>query len=147
MKTCETCGNDIPDSASRCPFCESQQQPVTFKTTHSPLRTLNIKEGMPLVDEALADLERDLANARLSGVRLIRLIHGYGSTGTGGKLREACRAYLARKLTARQIRRFIPGEDYSKATNAGRDLLGRFPELRNSEVSDRQNPGITFVEL
>lgn len=147
MKTCETCGNDIPDSASRCPFCESQQQPLVRKAAHHLLRTLNIKEGMPSVDEALTSLEGDLANARLSGVRVVRLIHGYGSGGTGGKLREACRAWLARKLKARQIKSFIPGEDYSKATNAGRDLLGRFPDLRAGEVSDRQNPGITLVEL
>jgi hypothetical protein len=102
---------------------------------------------MPSVEEALARLDGELLRARQSGVRVVRLIHGYGSTGTGGKLRDACRTLLSRQLGKRQIKQFIPGEDYSKAISAGRDLLGRFPELRNSEISDRQNPGITFVEL
>ena len=47
---------------------------------------------------------------------------------------------------AGKISTFLPGEDYSKATNLGRNLMSRCPDLRSSERSDSQNPGITFVE-
>jgi hypothetical protein len=102
---------------------------------------------MPSVENGLARLESDLVRAKQSGVRVVRVIHGWGSTGKGGALRDACRAFLKRKLTARQIANVIHGEDYSRTTNAGRDIMNRCPELRGSERSDSQNPGITLVEL
>jgi len=102
---------------------------------------------MPSVEEGIARLEGELMRARQSGVRVVRVIHGWGSTGTGGILREACRVFLKRKLAVRQVANIIYGEDYSKTTNAGRELMNHCPELKGCERSDSQNPGITFVEL
>jgi hypothetical protein len=111
------------------------------------LYTANVEAGMPSVDEGIKRLDGELRRAKQSGVRVVRVIHGWGSTGTGGALHDACRAFLKRKLATRQIANVIYGEDYSRTTNAGRELMDRCPELRGSERSDSQNPGITFVVL
>ena len=147
MKDCETCGNEIPDAATVCRYCNSPQSKRVTKPPRERLRTINIKDGMPLVDQGLARLESELTLAMQSRVIVVRVIHGYGSTGRGGALREACRAYLSRLMKAGQITSYLPGEEYSKSTNAGRKLLSRCPDLSSSESSDRLNPGITFVEL
>jgi len=147
MKNCATCGNEIPDPSLTCHFCGAHQRARQHAEPHERLRTVNIEAGMPSVDEGLQRLEGELARARQFGIRVVRVIHGWGSTGTGGSLRDACRASLKRKLAARQIANLVYGEDYSRTTNAGRDLMGRFSELRSSERSDNQNPGITFVEF
>ena len=47
------------------------------------MKTVNLKEGMPLVHQALTRLERELAAARARGSDFIRLIHGYGSVNLG----------------------------------------------------------------
>ncbi|MGD0621760.1 MAG: Smr/MutS family protein [Thermacetogeniaceae bacterium] len=147
MKNCDTCGNEMPEMSMSCRFCGSHQRERTRTGSRERLRTVNIEAGMPSVEDGLARLEGDLVRAKQSGVRVVRVIHGWGSTGTGGALRDACRAFLKRKLTALQIANVIHGEDYSRATSAGRDLMNRCPELRGSERSDSQNPGITFVEF
>jgi hypothetical protein len=147
MKNCDTCGNEMPEPSMVCCFCGSHQRGRTRAGSPERLRTVNIEAGMPSVENGLARLESDLVRAKQSGVRVVRVIHGWGSTGKGGALRDACRAFLKRKLTARQIANVIHGEDYSRTTNAGRDIMNRCPELRGSERSDSQNPGITLVEL
>jgi hypothetical protein len=147
MKNCDTCGNEIPDTSECCRFCGSRQGSPTNDGSRERLRTVNIEAGKPSIKEGLDRLEGELARAKRSGVRVVRVIHGWGSTGKGGVLRDACRAFLGSKLAARQIANVIYGEDYLPATSAGRDLVKRCPELRSKRRSDSQNPGITFVVL
>jgi hypothetical protein len=148
MKECDTCGNEIPDASMQCQFCGSRQTSVGRAFgPREPVRTINVEDGMPTVEQALARLERELLRARQSGARVVRVIHGWGSSGTGGRLRLACRAFLQREMAAGRIRRVVEGDDYSRAANMGRDLQRRCQDLRDSERTDRHNPGITFVEL
>ncbi len=46
-----------------------------------PIKTVNLKSDMPLVREALGRLERELGLARQNQTQLLKIIHGYGSTG------------------------------------------------------------------
>jgi Smr domain len=146
MKDCETCGNEIPDREMVCRYCNAQQPARATTGSRGRLRTIDMEADMPLVKEGLARLEKELARAMQAGVAVVRVIHGYGSTGKGGKLRDACRTYLSRMRKSGKIRAFLPGEDYSGTTNSGRNLMSRCPDLRDTERSDRKNPGITFVE-
>ncbi|MGD0153443.1 MAG: Smr/MutS family protein [Thermacetogeniaceae bacterium] len=147
MKNCVRCGNEILDIATSCHFCGARQGTGKQAGPCELVRTVNIEAGMPLVEEGLARLEGELTRARQAGVRVLRVIHGWGSTGTGGALRDACRAFLNRKLYTRQIAAIIYGDDYSPSTDAGHDLMNRCPELRSSMRSDNHNPGITFIVL
>ncbi len=147
-KLCPICGNDILEGAGRCHYCNS----ILLPGTRSPVRrnfiyTTNLEAGLPSVEEGLDRLETELLRAKHSGVHLMRVIHGWGSGGTGGKLREACRVFLRQKVAAGQIRSFLAGEDYCRGNPAGKKLIERYPKLRKSERSDRHNKGITFVEL
>ena len=48
------------------------------------MKELNLEVGMPPVDTALRWLEAELHAARKMGRPGLKLIHGYGSSGTGG---------------------------------------------------------------
>jgi DNA-nicking Smr family endonuclease len=109
--------------------------------------SINLKAGLPTVDGALRKLKRELQDAKADRRRLVRIIHGYGSTGVGGEIRVAVRKQLQGMLTSKKIQSFLPGEDYSDSTNAGEALLARHLGLRSSLRTDSRNPGITFVEL
>ena len=50
---------------------------------------------MPLVEEALGRMRIGLQEMRVSRAKAVKLIHGYGSTGRGGKIRDAVRDELA----------------------------------------------------
>ncbi len=107
----------------------------------------NLEAGLPTVVQALERLERDLREARACGAKLVRIIHGYGSSGRGGKIRDAVRRELGRKLARGEVRAVVPGENYSSNSNSGRDLLCRFKEVKTTERSDTLNPGLTIVEI
>ncbi len=149
MKTCSTCGNEIPDDEWKCRYCESYQKPggSSRRTDEEKIKTINLKKGMPFVDEALATLSLELDLARSQGVKVLRIIHGYGSSGSGGKIKQAVIQELASLSRSRRVHAYVVGDRYSENINQGRDLLRRFPGLGSTLVSDRHNPGITFVQL
>ncbi len=59
------------------------------------IKTVILKEGMPSVEQARARLNAEINAARQSGVKLLKIVHGYGSTGVGGDLRIALQSTLA----------------------------------------------------
>ena len=149
IRDCERCGNEIPAAAASCRFCGAPQQgrPGRRRGPREPVYTVNIESGLPPVEEGLERLKTGLLLARHNGAKIVRVIHGYGSGGTGGKLREACRAFLRQAKAARQIKDFVPGEEYGGSGGSGQGLIKRCAALRHSERSDCGNPGITLVEL
>lgn len=148
MKTCGTCGEEIAPGSTVCPYCETPQRPDPDDRAAGPaVRTIDVEAGLPTVAEALRRLAAQLDRARADGVGVVRVVHGWGSRqGGGGKIRPAVRQWLQSQLDARCIRAVLPGDRYAPARPDGRDFLRRHPALRDSERTDRENPGITFVE-
>jgi len=102
---------------------------------------------MPQVHEALARLDRELAAARQRGEALLKLIHGYGSTGAGGDIRIAVQKSLREMADNGQIRSCIFGESWSKSDEESWRLLQSNPALKNDPDLGRRNQGITIVIL
>jgi hypothetical protein len=146
-KDCDTCGNPIPIDAPTCRFCGHRQTGFGASARAETVRTINLESGMPTVEEAMKRMESKLSLAIAQGVRVVRFVHGYGSSGKGGKIREACRRALSAMLQRNQIKNFIRGEDYSAARLSAQEMVRRIPELKSSSRTDSDNPGITLVEL
>jgi hypothetical protein len=102
---------------------------------------------MPLVREALQRLDRELALARQDKATLLKLIHGYGSTGAGGDIRIAVQKRLQEMKQNGQIRSCIFGENWSKSDDEAWKLLQSHPELKSDSDLGRRNRGITIVLL
>jgi hypothetical protein len=102
---------------------------------------------MPLVREALQRLDRELALARQENAKLLKLVHGYGSTGAGGDIRIAVQKRLLEWLQNGQIRGCIFGENWAKSDEATWKLLQAHPALKNDSDLSRGNRGITIVLL
>ncbi|MFZ0760074.1 MAG: hypothetical protein WAM69_09010, partial [Candidatus Sulfotelmatobacter sp.] len=106
-----------------------------------------LKSGMPTVDQALQGLDRELALARQEKPTLLKLIHGYGSTGVGGDIRIAVQKRLLEMAQNGQIRGCIFGENWSRSDDASWKLLQSHPELKSDSDLGRRNRGITIVLL
>src|SRR5258708_23548380 len=102
---------------------------------------------MPLVAEALQRLETELAAAAQKKITLLKLIHGYGSTGAGGDIRIAVQKRLLEMTQNGQIRGCIFGENWSQSDDAAWKLLQLQPELKSDSHLGRRNRGITIVLL
>lgn len=146
LKYCEICGNELEADAGQCPFCGAAAE--VYLPRHGPQhRVVNLERGMPLADQALARLARELEQASSDGCRVLTLIHGYGSSGRGGIIRQDVRAQLQYLKDRGVINDLFPGEDFSSRSGSGRQLLRRFPFLRKHSDLNRANPGITLVVI
>jgi hypothetical protein len=108
---------------------------------------INLKEGMPRVQDAVASMEHALESARGHRVAIVKFVHGYGSTGVGGEIRIAVQRRLREMETAGTIRACIFGEDWSASNARTWELLKTRPELKDDAHLGRRNLGITVVVL
>jgi len=111
------------------------------------MMTINLEDGMPTVEQAQRRLTGELGRARGSGAKAVKLIHGYGSTGVGGKLRIGIRQFLGAKKRQNTIKAFVSGEEWDIFNEESRRLLEACPDLSRDRDLGRGNPGITLVLL
>ena len=102
---------------------------------------------MPQVHEALQRLTRELTLARQQKHSLLKIIHGYGSTGAGGDIRIAVQKRLHEMSKDGQIRACIFGESWSKSDDQTWKLLQAQPELKSDPDLGKRNQGVTIVLL
>ena len=111
------------------------------------IKTVNLKSDMPQVHEAMQRLERELAVARQENAKLLKLVHGYGSTGAGGDIRIAVQRRLLEMVQSGHIRACIFGESWSKSDEVSWKLLQSHPALKSDSDLGRHNQGVTIVLL
>jgi hypothetical protein len=109
------------------------------------VKEVNIKSDMPTADDAIRRITYHLRTSKTLGIKAIKIIHGYGSSGTGGKIRVEARRYLGEQKRKGFIRDFIPGEDFSIFDPATRAAFQVCDDLRRDPDLDRHNNGITIV--
>ena len=102
---------------------------------------------MPQVHQALQQLDRELKLARQEKCALLKLVHGYGSSGMGGEIRIAVQKRLVELAGQGEIRSCIFGEDWSKSNEQTWKLLQERQELKQEPDLGRKNLGITIVIL
>lgn len=109
----------------------------------SPLHTIDVAHPPLHPDAVEHDILDALAHVRRSGsLRVLKIIHGYGSSGKGGSTREIVRNALFCERS--RCLAVIEGERYGlldAQTGALRAEVGRFPD----QDLDAANPGITVV--
>ncbi len=113
----------------------------------SAIKTINLKSDMPSVNEAVQRLEREIVLARREKILLLKLVHGYGSSGVGGDIRIAVQKRLCELLQDGQIRGCIFGENWASGDEMTWKLLREHPELKKDVDLGRRNLGITIVIL
>lgn len=147
MILCEICGNTLPAVDIICPYCGTSSTSPIIKEGRPFHRIVNLEKGFPSVDQALHRLDMELETAARQKVRVLTLIHGYGSSGKGGAIRASIRRQLEYYRHERKINDLLIGEQFSRRSGAGRQLLRRFPSLSTHKDLNKGNPGITLVVL
>ena len=111
------------------------------------MRVVNLKEGMPLVREAMLRMQGELRRAEVEGVKVVKFVHGYGSTGAGGEIRIAVQNGLLRRQSQGELTSVIFGENWRISDEVTWELLKKMPELKSDSDLGRENKGITVVVL
>ncbi len=111
------------------------------------LWTINIEAGLPTLDEARKQVLAAIRQHKREGVRVLKVIHGYGSSGKGGKLCIGLRKSFALRKKEAMIKDFVAGEDFSIFEEATLALLEAVPELRGDPDLNSTNQGVTLLWL
>lgn len=108
-------------------------------------KEINIKEGMPLVEEAMQNLRTSIAELKREKYGCVLVIHGYGSTGKGGAICVKAREWLMAQERKGAVKSVIRGEDFDIFNFKALELKKRYRELET--LIGGQNHGVTVVEL
>ncbi len=108
-------------------------------------KVINIEAGLPTVETGQKKLYLEIVTAKRQGVKVLKVIHGYGSTGVGGSLKKGIMQYLTAKKKERFIKEFVPGENWDIFNAEARSILEQYADLRKDIDLGRGNPGITIV--
>ena len=144
---CAVCGNEIDPGVGQCPFCGAERAATAVSDGGPSHREVNLERGLPPVAQALDRLDKEIALAALLGIRVLTLIHGYGSSGEGGAIKAAVLRRLEFLRHTGRVREVVPGEGFENRSGRGRQLLRRFPFLSAHRDLNRANPGITLIVL
>ncbi len=109
------------------------------------MEVANIEKFMPTVYQAEILVKNNIETYRKKGIKVFKIIHGYGSTGKGGGLRTGIRAYLSQLKKANIIADFIAGEDWSVFNETTRKVLDLDNSFRKDSDLDNMNSGVTII--
>ena len=109
------------------------------------MKQIDLEEGRPDVASAMVRLNNRIYQARATGDRACKIIHGYGSSGKGGSIKSAClmelRGYKRRGI----IKEFCPGDKFGPFSEEGRKMTALMPSLNRDRDWGRSNDGITVI--
>ncbi|WP_251373158.1 Smr/MutS family protein [Polynucleobacter ibericus] len=129
---------------NQCPHCGSDNLPVLSSDTIE----LNIKQDGPYVDEALDRLTEYLRKSLDLGIKAIVLIHGYGSSGEGGRIKWAIHDALENNRYSDRVDEYYFGESVAFGSQAYHALLKRRPGLKPYLKRFKEgNAGMTVLLL
>lgn len=111
------------------------------------LIVINLKQNMPPVEIALCNMELEIECAKVSGVKAIKFIHGYGSNGVGGLICKEVRERLMSLKKQRIIKDYIFGEDWNLENPKCFKLITSLANGYDGEDLNHSNPGMTIVFL
>ena len=113
----------------------------------STIRIYNIEAGSPILDEARRLVIGEIKRAKREGVKVLKVIHGYGSSGKGGTLCIGLQKSFRLRKKENVIRNFIAGENFSIFNPTVLTLLEAVPELRGDPDLNATNEGVTVLWL
>ena len=102
---------------------------------------------MPTLDEARRLVIEQIKLAKRNGSRVLKVIHGYGSTGKGGTLCVGLRKSFGLRKKEGVIKDFVAGEDFTIFNETVLNLLEEVPELRGDPDLGATNEGVTVLWL
>ena len=110
--------------------------------------TVNLELEYPTVEEARRVLKAELEKCRSRKVTVVKVIHGYGSSGVGrGALRQGIRKSLIKRRKEGSVSAVVFGENWNIFDSVARSMLERCPELSKDKDLCNYNPGISVVLL
>ena len=106
-----------------------------------------MEAGLPTLDEARRLGIDEIRRAKGAGADVLKVIHGYGSSGKGGALCVGLRKSFGLRKKEGVIRDFVAGEDFTIFNDTVLAMLEAVPGLRGDPDLGVTNEGVTILWL
>jgi len=110
------------------------------------MKSFDIKSDMPTALEA----GKRLANyirIYTGNEKVIKIVHGYGSSGVGGAIKQMVHSSLKNRVSTGEIKAYIPGEAFSKMMGFDEVIQTYSALLKSDSDFKKGNDGITYIIL
>lgn len=104
---------------------------------------INIKSEGQTVSLALSEFLVELDRAKFMNLKVIKVVHGYGSHGKGGEIKTNLHKLLEDLKHRKKIKDYIKGEKITKKLMSG--FFYDYPFLALDPDIKNYNSGITLV--
>jgi len=111
---------------SHCKHCGSTDLPHALTDTV----VINLEAGGPTAEEALERLTQQVRAASEAGIRALIVIHGYGSSGSGGKIKWVVRDALENNYFSDRVDEYYFGEDLGLGSSGYQAVMKRRASLK-----------------
>jgi hypothetical protein len=108
------------------------------------VKEINLEYGSPTAEAAVRNMVSQLGTCKGQGCKAVILVHGYGSSGTGGKIRIEVRDKLKEPCMSGIIRNYCGGEQWFERK---REFLDICQQLSDYQRKIDGNQGVTVVLL
>jgi hypothetical protein len=112
------------------------------------IKEINIKEDYPIVDVAIARIQEEIDLHKKYGEQVIKIIHGYGSHGVGGKIKQQLDLLLPSWKKKKYIFDYIKGESFTFSTIQNKNFDSDLKDLLLEDCYfSSLNKGVTILIL
>lgn len=109
----------------------------------SPIHTIDVAHPPRHPDVVEGELLDAWAKVRnTSSLRILKIIHGHGSSGKGGSTKEVVRNWMFRNRD--KFRAILEGEHYSTFDDGVQKMRAEVGQYTDNDLRN-SNPGITVV--
>ena len=110
------------------------------------IKEINIKQAFPSVDIAIFRIQEEIDVNKQFGDQVIKIIHGYGSHGVGGGIKQELARLLPIWKKQNYIFDYIKGENFTSITLSTRKYSKELKYLlMQDEYFDSLNKGVTII--
>lgn len=109
--------------------------------------TLNLETEKPTVDEAIALIEREIEICKKIGIVVLKVIHGYGSSGSGGAIKKALKTWSIMAKRRKLFRDFVKGEEWNFNNEKSDEIKKLCPDVLGDLELYYSNPGISLIVI
>jgi hypothetical protein len=125
-----------------CKHCGSTDLPQALTDTV----VINLESDGPTAEEALERLTHQVRAASEAGIRALIVIHGYGSSGPGGKIKWVVRNALENNYFSDRVDEYYFGEDLAFASSGYHVVIKRRSSLKQHLSQFKMgNAGMTLL--
>ncbi len=109
--------------------------------------TIDIKSNMQTVNEAIAQFLIEVESYKKGGYKVMKIIHGYGSHGVGGKIKDAFLKKCEQLKRQQKITEYACCSNLSTNSSIRKMAINYCPDLIADGEFNMLNPGCSIVIL